>query len=109
MEQALATFGPWGAVLVVLLCGMRWVVTRLSEAEIRAESRASERQAHCDGERRELTIKVEKLEDRIADLYQDTLNKSTEALAANVVAFRRFCEAIEESPSGMHRWLRDDT
>ncbi len=106
MEQVLSTFGPWGAVLLALVLGMRWVVARLGEAEKRAEDRALERQQACDGERRDLVTKVEKLEDRIADIYQDTLNKSTEALAANVVAFRRFCEAIEESPSGIHRRVK---
>ncbi len=95
--QILSTFGPWGAVIIAFLAAWKWVIARLEESERGGKKLALEAQARCDTERQAMTEKIGKLEDRIGDIYEDTISKSTDALRANVDAFRRFCEAMDRS------------
>lgn len=85
----LSQAGPWAVAISLLIAGMAWIASRLSRAEDRAEARATEAQRHCDEERSTLTAKVDKLEDRIAELYEDTVNRSTKALEETAMLIRR--------------------
>lgn len=92
--------GPWGLAIVILIAGVKWVAIRLAEAERRAESRADAALARCDADRKSLTDKVDRLEDQIAHILDETVRRSTDALQQHVEWFRRF---VEMSDSDFHK------
>lgn len=96
----LQTFGPWATAIILLLTGMKWMASRLARAEERADARANAAEKRCDDDRKSLSDKVDRLEDQIAGILDDTVRKSTEALQANIEWFRRF---VEMSDSDLHR------
>lgn len=95
-DTILSHLGPYGLAGLLMIAGMRWLRDRLAMAEQRAEERAREAQARCDADRRDLSAKVDKLEDRIAVMYDDTVRQSANAIAENVSWLKRLCDSIEK-------------
>lgn len=89
--QILTQFGPWGLAVILALAGAKWVAVRLEKSETKASDLAAQALRRCDEERVAMTAKIEKLEDRISDLYEDTIRKSTEAI-------NRFCDSMDRKP-----------
>lgn len=96
--QIFDRFGPWGLAIILVIFGGRWVIARMERSDQENKALASAAQLRCDADRQSMTAKIDRLEDRIADMYDDTIAKSTAALAANVDAFKRFCEALDRKP-----------
>ncbi len=82
-----------------------WKRDQKSEASLVARESAA--QARCDTERQTMTAKIERLEDRIASLYEDTIRNSTAALESNVIALERFCESATVTPPRPHQAIKD--
>jgi hypothetical protein len=108
MDQTIVTqLGAAGICVVLLILGIRWLVSEFKDVRVRMDQKTDAMQSRCDDERKALSGEIAKVRDAHAADQRDLLRACSTALAENAKSFGKLVEIHERREgSGLHEVRR---